>query len=574
MPAREGLTGTAVRHAVRYRASHATSLLLQRVLRLPPPLTRDLAVERDIEIAMRDGTVLLADRWAPRESHQPLPTVLLRSPYGRAGAVAPYLRPIVERGYQVVCQSTRGTFGSGGAFEVLRHERDDGLDTVDWIVKQSWFNGKLVMFGSSYGGYTQLAIADAEALRAIAPAFTSSHLVEIFHRPEGLLLEAVLRWTRMLGVQEDRNMLVDAVSRRAGRAVSAAAASVPLADGDRIVVGGPSPTFQDLVHHDSEDGIWAAGDHRRLLTKYTAPARLVTGWYDFFLLHALRDFVALRQGGNDAEITIGPWVHFSVSGIGHMMRESLDWFDVHCGGRPREDRRPVRLRVMGTAGWRDYDEWPPPGYAPLRWYLQAEGHLGAARPEPSAPDRFRYDPNDPTPSVGGPAFSFTGAGRKDNRKLAARPDVLSYTSAPLAADTEIIGEVNAEVWLRSSRSHTDVYVRICDVDHRGRCFNVCDGIATLSDERPEVDSDGVAFVRVQLWPTAYRFRRGNRIKVLVAGGAHPMYARNPGTGEPRATATTLLPADQEIFHDPDRPSAILLPVALSRHALLQQGGGN
>lgn len=552
-------------------ASH----LLQRVLSLPRPRTRDLVVERDIPIAMRDGTVLLADRWLPRDCQVSLPTVLFRSPYGRAGLMTHYIRVFAERGYQVICQSTRGTFGSGGAFDALRTEREDGLDTVDWLVDQRWFNGKLAMGGQSYAGYTQLAIADAEPLCAIAPAFTSSHMVEIFHRREGLLLEGLLRWSRMLAVQEDKNMLVDALSRRTCNAVNAAAGSVPLARADRILVGGRSQTFQDIVRHDSEDGFWAPADHRELLTKQTAPVRLVTGWYDFFLLHALSDFVALRQAGNDAEITVGPWVHFSVPAFGHGVRETLAWMDAHCHGRQREERRPVRIRVMGCDEWREYDEWPPPGYTPTRWFLGADGTLGNDRPTRSAPDQFRYDPAQPTPSIGGPAFRFTGAGRRDNRKLAARPDVLTYTTAPLAADTEIVGEVSAEVWMRSSRPHTDVFVRVCDVDQRGRCVNVCDGIASVSGGQNEIDSDGVAFVRVQLWPTAYRFRRGNRIQLLVASGAHPMYARNPGgLGEPRATATVLFPADQEIFHDPDRPSAILLPTARSQPASLPKGRRN
>jgi putative CocE/NonD family hydrolase len=146
------------------------------------------------------------------------------------------------------------------------------------------------------------------------------------------------------------------------------------------------------------------------------------------------------------------------------------------------------------------------------------------------------------------------SGRVDNAALEARPDVLTYTTAPLTDDAEVVGEVSAQIWFGSSLRHADVFVRLCDVDTRGRSWNVCDGLTSVSgaDEPGRVD--------VRLWPTAYRFKRGHRIRVQVSSGAFPRYARNPGTGEARATATRLLAADQSVYHDPARPSAIVLPI--------------
>jgi uncharacterized protein len=148
-----------------------------------------------------------------------------------------------------------------------------------------------------------------------------------------------------------------------------------------------------------------------------------------------------------------------------------------------------------------------------------------------------------------------GSGRVENTVLESRPDVLTYTTATLGSDTEIIGEVSAEIWFRSSLPYADVFVRLCDVDERGRSWNVCDGLTSLTG------ADAITAATVALWPTAYRFRRGHRIRVQVSSGAFPRYARNPGTGEPRATATRLLSADQEVYHDAAHPSAIILPVA-------------
>ena len=101
------------------------SHLLQRKLQLPVPLTRNLAVRRDLQVPMSDGTVLLANHWAPRTGGQGLPTAVIRTPYGRGGPLGTILaRPLAERGYQVLIQSVRGGFGSGGAFDrCYRNER-------------------------------------------------------------------------------------------------------------------------------------------------------------------------------------------------------------------------------------------------------------------------------------------------------------------------------------------------------------------------------------------------------------------------------------------------------------------
>jgi putative CocE/NonD family hydrolase len=147
------------------------------MLRLPPPVTRDLAVERDLRVPMRDGTVLLADRWTPKTGAGGLPTALLRTPYGRRGSTsAAMVRPLAERGFQVLFQSTRGTFGSGGTFDPMRFEREDGLDTLEWVVKQPWFGGSIVLYGPSYLGYVQWAMADRlpPEVKAMIPKVTES----------------------------------------------------------------------------------------------------------------------------------------------------------------------------------------------------------------------------------------------------------------------------------------------------------------------------------------------------------------------------------------------------------------
>ncbi|CAM5701988.1 Cocaine esterase [Streptomyces alboniger] len=209
--------------------------------------------------------------------------------------------------------------------------------------------------------------------------------------------------------------------------------------------------------------------------------------------------------------------------------------------------------MMGEDTWRDFESWPPSGYSARPFHLGAHGALLADQPEESAPDQYRYDPADPTPAVGGVRL-VKDCGRVDNSALEARPDVLTYTTPTLDEDVEVVGEVSAEIWFRSSLAHADVFVRLCDVDPDGRSHNICDGLTSLTH------ADELTCATVSLWPTAYRFKQGHRIRVQVSSGAFPRYARNPGTGEPLATATTLRAADQSVHHDPAHPSAIILPV--------------
>ncbi|MBT2233506.1 CocE/NonD family hydrolase [Nonomuraea sp. NEAU-A123] len=529
------------------------SHVLQRLLKLDPPLTRDIVVHSDLRVPMPDGVELLADRWAPRTGGDGLPIVLLRSPYGRKGLFfgGAMALPWAERGFQVVIQSTRGTFGSGGVFDPMRQEREDGLATLDWVVKQPWFGGSIVLAGASYLGYVQWAVADRlpPAVKAMVPQVTESALTLEFLREDGLSLETPFGWGVQVNGQERRFALLRQLvqSRRKSRALFA----LPLGGSDVAATGHRVDYVQDVLAHDAAAPRWAGLDHRERVAQVSVPVSSIGGWYDIFLPGQLRDFQILQEAGRPARLTVGPWTHLGMDGT--VMREAIPFGLAHAHGRQPPERAPVRLYVMGQGAWRDFDSWPPPGHAPQRFHLQPGGVLAAQPPGESPPDRYRYDPADPTPAVGGVRM-VRGAGRVDNTKLENRPDVLTYTTAVLDQDVEVIGEVSAEIWFRSSLPYADVFVRLCDVDPRGRSYNICDGLVSLTD------AGEITPAKVTLWPTAYRFKRGHRIRVQVSSGAFPRYARNPGTGEPHATATTLRSADQEIYHDSQHPSAVILPV--------------
>ncbi|MFE3857903.1 CocE/NonD family hydrolase [Streptomyces griseorubiginosus] len=533
-----------------------SSHLMQRLMHLPPPATRDLTVERDLRVPMRDGAVLLADRWRPASGGDDLPTLLIRTPYGRSGLVAHNMvRPLAERGYQVVALSTRGTFGSGGAFDPLRREREDGVDTLEWLVKQPWCGDAVVLYGMSYLGYAQWVVGDAlpPQVKAIIPGVSESAFTLELVRKEAFSLEATLVWGLLVAEQERSFPLLRMALRT--RKERRAWPTLPLNRADTAAIGRPAPYFQNVLDHDAASPYWQVLDHSARVSDITVPVSTVGGWYDIFLPGQLRDYRTLREAGRTARLTVGPWAHMSQSVGRAMVDEALDFGLAHARDEEPSDRAPVRLYVMGEEKWREFPSWPPPGYEPQRFHLHPAGTLATDPPPASAPDTYHYDPADPTPTVGGVRMVVgVKAGGVDNTALEARPDVLTYTTPVLDKDVEVIGEVSAEVFFRSSLPYADVFVRLCDVDGQGRSTNVCDGLISLTD------ADTTSCATVTLWPTAHRFRAGHRIRVQVSSGAFPRYNRNPGTGEPRATATTLRAADQQVFHDPACPSAVILPV--------------
>jgi uncharacterized protein len=539
-----------VRHRARARA-------WQRALRLPRATTPNVEVRRGLSIEMPDGTRLIADLYRPRGA-APMPTVLVRTPYGRRGLIATLSsRLFAERGLQVLLQSCRGTFGSGGELNPF-WERDDGLATLTWIREQPWHSGRLGTLGASYLGITQWALA-ADAgpdLAVMAVAASSSDPRGQTYHGDTFSLELALGWAYIATVQEQRWAGMQQLLMR--RRLRTAADAWPLTLTDRKLVGATVPYYQDwLKHSGPNDSYWDDRTFSAGVKNVRAAVDLVTGWHDIFLPGQLQDYRRLRDAGRTVRLMIGPWTHFSVGLAAESTRRAIEVLRGHLiDGTGMPPGPPVRIYVTGAEEWRELPDWPPSDTVVERWHLHQQAGLSPELPAASHPDTYRYDPARPTPSLGGPG---PGKARVDNGALETRTDVLTFTSAALEEPLEVIGPVSADIYFQSNRSHTDVFVRLCDVDKRGVSVNVCDGIQRLAVDNPPVSNDGTRRVEVELWPTAYRFAAGHRLRVQISSGAHPRFARNPGTGRQLNEDSELLPADQQIFHDPDHPSAILLP---------------
>ena len=462
------------------------------MLKIGPPATRAVTVERDVPVRAPDGSSLLTDIYLAGAG-EPLPVILMRTPYGRRAPYGTLARLFAERGYHAVLQSTRGTFGSGGQIDWDR-EADDGRAAADWIIRQPWSNGAIGSYGGSYLTFTQLALASTRPpqLKAMATGVWGAHRQALYY-PGGAFSPDRLGWAFIMANQEDPLSFLR-TPLRARRALTPALARLPLRDADLVAVGHPVGYYREWLEHDQPgDPYWAPTDFRRALPGLDIPVTMIGGWYDMSLPLMLDDYQALRDGGQTARLRVGGWHHTSRDLFRYEFRDALEWFRAHLQGGPAPSWSGLRVETMGGGGWHDLPGWPPPA-SPQRWHLQPGGALAPGAPAPAdpatdtagegQPSRYTYDPADPTPSVGGSSSDAANAGPKDNRDLESRADVLTFTSEPLPSALTITGPVTAELFAGSSRAQTDFFARLCDVEPGGRSVNVTDGLIRLATAGP------------------------------------------------------------------------------------------
>jgi len=526
---------------------------LSRILRLPPHTTT-YDVHRRVRVPMRDGVELVADHYRPLTSN-PAGTLLVRGPYGRGYPVSVLFSSIyASRGYHVVVQSVRGTFGSGGDFDPFMHEIADGADTAAWLRDQPWFTGSFATIGSSYLGFTQWALlTDPPPDMKAAVITVGPHDISGPRWGTGSFgLSDFLGWSDSVSHQEDPGRLRTIVRQaRARRLVARASAGLPLGEAARTLLGEGAPWFESwLEHPEHDDPFWAPLQLQAALDRTEIPVLLLTGWQDLFIEQTLAQYAQLRRRGVPVAMTIGSWphAHMQTKAAPTVLRETLAWLDAHLAGNKTATRGPVRIHVNND-GWIDLEDWPPAMPEQVR-YLQPGGRLGdAVPPDTAKASTFIYDPADATPTIGGRLLSAEGGYRNDT-KLAQRADVLTFTGDALAQDVYVVGSPVVELSHSCDNSNNDLFVRVSEVDAKGRSRNVSDGYGRGTPVS--------GTVCIELDAVAHRFRAGSRIRVLVAGGSHPRFARNLGTGESLITGQRLRAATHTV-HLGDGASRLVLP---------------
>jgi uncharacterized protein len=570
-----------------------------------------ILVEKNIAVPMRDGTVLRADVYRPDDDARH-PVLIQRTPYNKEmlALTAMTLDPMraATAGFVVAIQDVRGRFASAGdPFFMYRSENADGHDTVNWAAQQSWSDGQVGAYGVSYmAGTTWFAAAGGPgALRAISPTtapcdFWRDHLWRGGAMNWGLFVmwalqaigpAALLRARRgkpdllpsLVRLIDDIDGYDQAVRQLPLRGFAPARPDEP----DLL------PFFFEALQHPAPDdwtrALSVAGRHREVRT----PALIIAGWHDLLLPGDLEHFTAMKAEAGSAEarratrIVIGPWSHgMFLNGVGDLdfglrsagllldLREDLTglqlrWFDRWLRGTDNgiDREAPVKLFVQGLNRWRDEQEWPlaRTQYTPL--YLRAQGRLAAEPPGVEAPDPYTYDPHDPCPTCGGALLMphVYRRGPVDQAPILGRADVLTYTGPVLEKPLELTGPVRAVLFAASDAPDTDWVIKLCAVHADSRTFNICDGVLRASyrqslTQRHLLKPGEVVRYEIALAPTSIQLAPGQRLRVLVTSSDFPRYDRNPNTGELGVEATVLKPARQQVFHDRERASHLILPV--------------
>lgn len=523
--------------------------------------------EPGLSVPMTDGVDLLADHYFPDPAAaRDFPTLVMRSPYGRGFPwAALYGMAFAEQGFHVLIQSARGTAGSGGVFQPWRDDGPDGRATIAWLRRQAWFDGRLGLVGPSAMAYAQWSLAadPPPELKAMVVHVPLHNPHAFFHRNGLFALEDALIATTAVQTQHlGPRRFIGATLRLARAMRRIVRAESPVEAYAQVMGQSPAVLTGAVAHPEAADGYWQGTDPLAAAGGFEVPTLVVSGWSDVALDQALQQYARLPSGRRS--LLVGPWTHTTTlqRGVGTVFAESLAWLRGHLvDAAPPKGR--VRVAVGGTDGtgdaggaagtagtagisggtgeWRELSAWPPAA-VPVAWYPHPDGGLSREPPQTrTAAGTVRYDPSDPTPSVGGSGLAQK-AGMRDNRALERRGDVLVFTSPPLTEAIEVIGAVAAEILADPGgpAPSATLFVRLCDVDERGRSRNVCDGIARVIGADPGSPPTAVT---IAMSSTAHRFRPGHRIRVQISGGAHPRFA-----------------AGREAFHVAIRPgSAIVLP---------------
>ncbi len=539
-------------------------------------------VQTNVVMKTRDGVPLVADVYRP-EAEGKFPVLLQRTPYNRAGG-AEEAQKLAAAGYVVVIQDTRGRFGSGGEFYPFRYEGQDGYDTVEWAAALPYANGQVGMYGGSYVGATQMLAAMA------APP----HLVSIF--PYVTASEYYNGWTYQSGALEQwftsswaSGLALDTLQRRATRISNPKewVQTLPV-DDYRMIEMPPAPTlaayFRDWVFHETDDEYWRPWKISDHYGEMKVKALHGGGWHDIFLKGSIGNYVGMRKASPasaDQRLLVGPWAHAPTSPEGKigdvtfgrqavldMAGTIVRWSDYALKGARNEyaGGAPVRIFVMGENAWREEQDFPLARTKYTSYYLR-KGGLATDKPAGEEAETFEYDPANPVPTIGGRLCcgNQLAPGPADQRPIEGRPDVLVFSTPPLETDVEATGYIRAKLYAASSAADTDFTAVLADVEPSGYARFLTDGIVRARYRNSLVKAEPIEPGKVyeydiDLWATSNVFKAGHRIRLYVSSSNFPRFNRNLNTGEPIARGTRMVKARQTVYHDPQHPSALILPV--------------
>lgn len=544
-----------------------------------------------VKIPMRDGATLLGDLYVPQylpDGTGPYPTLVRMTPYPRRRrGLHSEIQYAVAHGYAVLIVSQRGRFGSDRHPD--GHEGPvtgvDGYDTIEWAAEQKWSTGRVGTFGISSDGQWQL-FAAVEQPPHLSAAFVSYPANAGDGRIEnGVYTSTGVGW----------HALNDAFSRPL---MNLEDWQEWLGDWQKSEL----PMLTSLIHptllsqftHPPDDPYWTSTDPSNNFDRVNVPVLLECGWFDRYVRWTLQIFSDLRTKGQEKarphhRLLLGPWLHggtvppspapaiFAPEASIDRRALHVRWFDQWLKDEDTGvvDDAPVRIYVMGSHKWITAETWPLPGINAKRLFLRTgdgsktdslnDGQLLVdAAPSGEEPDSFEHNPYDPVPTIGGHGGfgRWWGGGPLDQRPSEKR--CLTYSTQVLDEDLTVIGAIRASIHASSTAQDTDFVLTISDVYPDGysailRQTPMSGRYRRKGHDQPLKGGEPFHF-EVEFPAIANVFKAGHRLRLTIASSSFPAFLPNPGTGEPPHLAAKAVRAMNQIFHGPDSPSFLELPV--------------
>lgn len=590
---------------------------------------QEVHVEKNVMIPMADGIRLATDIYRPALDGEPiqeaLPLLLQRTPYGKSSErFVPQAEYFASQGYVVALQDLRGRYDSEGIFVKYNPlEASDGASTVEYLAKLPYVDGRVGMWGTSYGAHTQ---ADAAKLNptGLGPLIINmggmtnawDHAV----RQGGAFeLGRELTWAFRQIPSEIDDPVVKAHFER--ETVNDWYQAWPFRRGLNPLSIAPnfeSYILEELTHSDYDEFWQATGINWVEYYEQTADVPMVHigGWYDIFLRGTIQNFQTLSTIQQQPKwLIIGPWTHSGNTrtyagdidlgpdaAIPDFHREfQVQWFDLLLKEKESTQlpQKPVQLFVMGGGNgrkneadrlqhgghWIESDMWPPENIVSTAYFFHADGSLQMRQPEASSSvTTFTFDPKHPVPTLGGNVSARVKDGGFDQRErpdfvgsrapylpLKARQDILVFQTKPLSEAIQVVGPIRLSLFVSSSAVDTDFTVKLLDVYPPSEDFpsgfdlNLTDGIVRMSyrngrHTRDLITPNKVYELEIDLFPTANLFQKGHRIRVDISSSNFPRWDVNPNTGEPLGQHRRMISADNSIYHSYSYPSQIFLPI--------------
>ena len=582
-------------------------------------------IQKSRMIPMRDNIRLSTDLYVPKNKEGKLPVILIRTPYNKNVFRNKEKKHIAHffssQGYIVAVQDCRGKFESEGIYSPpAGNEANDGYDTVDWLTKQDWSNGKVGTFGCSYPGETQMVQAPLmhPGLAAMIPQAAGGVIGAANGRYnywagfKGGVLDhaASISWyfraahkysykpppgltdTEILNIREFFN---PAVTKLPDIDLEQLNWYLPLID-VMNEAGAPPNDWVDLITKDFGDSWWhdVMGFYNGN-EKFNTPAIHMSSWYDFsveetlFASNYFRENAVSKSATENQFVIIAPTGHCDFDGadentqVGELyigdarfdyLGTYLKWFDYWLKDQENSvtDMPKVQYYTMGKNQWQSADAWPLPETKFAKYYLHSNGsansrygngRLSLKLPKNELPDIYIYDPGNPVPTLGGSRSDPPGA--FDQATVEIRNDVLVYSTPILKKGIEITGPITLIIYVSSSAKDTDFTAKLVDVYPDGKAYNIQDTIfrSRYRDgftKKVWMKEDEVYKIQLNLNAASNYFATGHIIRLQVSSSNFPMYERNLNTGGNNYDETEWIVAENTIHHSKEYPSHIILPI--------------